>query len=78
MDPNPSSPIRAEFDMLMPILADTMKFASQALSQSVALAEVLIEKGILTKAELDAAMQKAPPLTKRLMEALDEQIRKQN
>ena len=75
---DPSSPISPELEMLMPVLADTMKFASQALSQSVALAEVLIEKGILTRAELDAAMQKAPPLTKRLMETLDEQIRKQN
>lgn len=75
---DPSSPISPELEMLMPVLADTMKFASQALSQSVALAEVLIEKGILTRAELDAAMQKAPPLTKRLMEALDEQIRRQN
>jgi hypothetical protein len=75
---DPSSPISPEFEMLMPILAETMKYASQALAQSVAIAEVLIEKGILTQAELDAAIKKAAPLTKKLMDALDAQIRKQN
>jgi len=75
---DPRSPISPELELLMPVLADTMNFASQTLAQSVAIAEVLIEKGILTKAELDMAMLKAPPLTKKLMEALDEQIRKQN
>jgi len=75
---DPRSPISPELELLMHVLADTMKFASQALAQSVAIAEVLIEKGILTKAELDMSMLKTPPLTKKLMEALDEQIRKQN
>jgi hypothetical protein len=41
---------------LLPALVDTMKFATQALAQAGAVAEVLIEKGVLTKAELDAKM----------------------
>ncbi len=43
-------------EMLLPAMAETMKFAMQALAQASALSEVLIAKGIMTKAELDARM----------------------
>ena len=54
MDVN--KPISGEFAALIPMLADTMKFATQALAESSALAELLIEKGVVTKAELDKRM----------------------
>src|ERR1700680_435173 len=41
---------------LLPVLADTMKFATQALAQSTALAELLVAKGVVTQAELDGRM----------------------
>jgi hypothetical protein len=65
-------------EILMPPLAETMKFATQALAQSRALADVLIAKGILTQSELDAAMASSRELGEGLLKVLDEQIRKQS
>ena len=76
MDPN--TPISRELEMLLPVIAETMKFAVQAISQTRAIADVLIEKGILSQAELDAAMKKVPPVAGTLMAVLDGQIKKQN
>jgi len=64
--------------VLLPALADTMKFATQALAQAGAIAEVLIEKGVLTKAELDAKMSQGQKLRDSLMKKLDEESRKQS
>ncbi len=66
-----------ELEILLPPLAETMKFATQALAQSRALADVLIGKGIVTQAELDAAMN-STQMRESLMKILDEQIRKQS
>jgi hypothetical protein len=55
-----------------------MKFATQALAQSSALASVLIAKGVVSKAELDATMKSSLPQTGTLLKLLDEQIKKQN
>lgn len=63
---------------LLPVLADTMRFATQALAQSSALAEVLMEKGLLTKAELDAKMGQGQKLRDSLMKTLNEEIQKQS
>jgi hypothetical protein len=63
---------------LLPALADTMKFATQALAQAGAIAEVLIEKGVLTKAELDAKMSQGQKLRDSLMKTLDEESRKRS
>jgi hypothetical protein len=68
MDDN--KPISGELAAMMPIISHTMEGAVQALRQSNALAAVLIEKGILTKAELDAAMKPTDELTKTLRKAL--------
>jgi len=65
-------------DMLLPAMAETMKFAMQALAQASALSEVLIAKGILTKEELDARMASDQRLKDNLMAKLDEQIRRQS
>ena len=65
-------------EVLMPPLAETMKFATQALAQSRALADVLIAKGILTQSELDAAMASNRELGEGLLKVLDDQIRKQS
>ena len=65
------------FEALLPVLAQTMKFATQALAQSGAIADVLIAKGILTKAELDANMAEGQKLRDSLMAMLDEQTKKQ-
>jgi len=59
-------------------MAETMKFAMQALAQASALSEVLIAKGILTKAELDARMVSDQKLRDSLMAKLDDQIKKQS
>jgi hypothetical protein len=64
--------------VLMPVLADTMKFATQALAEASAIADVLIEKGILTKAELDAKMSQGQKLRDSLMRKLDEEALKQS
>lgn len=67
-----------ELEILLPPLAETMKFATQALAQSRALADVLIAKGIVTQAELDAAMNSTQKMRESLMKILDEQIRKES
>jgi hypothetical protein len=64
--------------VLMPVLADTMKFATQALAEASAIADVLIEKGILTKAELDAKMSQGQKLRDSLMRKLNEEALKQS
>ncbi|MGD1215971.1 MAG: hypothetical protein ABR861_13400 [Terriglobales bacterium] len=46
-------PVSRELEMLIPVLADTMKFATQALAQSTAVYEVLISKKIATRQELE-------------------------
>jgi len=48
-------PVSRELEILMPTIAETMKMATQALVQSSALGAVLVQKGIVTQAELDAA-----------------------
>ncbi len=63
---------------LLPVLADTMKFATQALAQSTALAELLVAKGVVTKAELDGRMDLGQKLRDDLMAKLDEEIQKQS
>jgi hypothetical protein len=64
--------------VLMPALADTMKFATQALAEASAIADVLIEKGILTKAELDAKMNQGQKLRDSLMRKLNDEAQKQS
>ena len=64
--------------ILMPVLADTMKFATQALAEASAIADVLIEKGVLTKAELDAKMSQGQKLRDSLMRKLNEESLKQS
>jgi hypothetical protein len=66
------------FEMLLPVLAETMKFATQAIAQSGALAKVLIEKGVVTQADLNAAMTSTQKLRDSLMAILDEQAKKQS
>ena len=63
---------------LLPALADTMKFATQALAQANAIADVLIEKGLISKAELDAKMSQGQQLRDSLLRKLDEESRKQS
>ena len=76
MDENrPDSP---SLDMLLPALAETMKFAMQALAQAGALSEVLMAKGVVTKEELDAKMVSDQALRDNLMAKLDEQTNKQS
>lgn len=65
-------------DVFLPAMAETMKFAMQALAQASALSEVLIAKGILTKEELDARMASDQKLRDSLIAKLDEEIRKQS
>ena len=76
MDPNKT--VGRELEILLPVLAETMKFATQALAQSRVLADVLIEKGVVSQTELDAAIRKTPAASQRLMDILDSQIKKQN
>lgn len=71
-------PGNLELEFLLPPLAETMKFATQALAQSRALADVLISKGLLTQAELDSALAADRELQDRMLNILDEQIRKQS
>jgi hypothetical protein len=78
MDDPTKRPVSRELEALMPALAETMKFAVQALAQAGALADVLIEKGVLTKAELDAKVGQGQKSKDSLMAILDEQIRKQS
>lgn len=71
-------PVGRELEILLPVLADTMKFATQALAQSAAVYEILIAKKIATRQELEAAMSSSQNLRESLLAKLDEQIRKQN
>ena len=73
-----NTPISGELAILIPVLAETMKFATQALAQSTALCDIMISKGLATKAELEAAMKSTQELRGHLMKMLDEQIRKQS
>ena len=75
---NPEKPMSPEFAALIPTLANTMKFATQALAQSSAIAEVLIEKGVLTREELNAKMGPVQKLKDSLIAVLDEEIKKQS
>jgi hypothetical protein len=74
MDPN--KPVSGELNALLPVLAETMKFATQALAEADALASVSIEKGVLAKAELDAKMRAAQSLREKLMRKFDEEMGK--
>lgn len=65
-------PISGEFAALLPALADTMRFATQALAQSTAVYEVMIAKGLATRAELEAAMNTNQNMRDKLLHALDQ------
>ena len=78
MDDPLKRPVSRELEMLIPALADTMKYAVQAVRQSCALADVLIAKGLLTKAEFDEAMKPTANLSGRLLKILNDQIQKQS
>lgn len=71
-------PVSRELEILMPTIAETMKLATQALCQSTALAQILIQKGVLTQAELDTAMPSVQKLRGKLVDALNEHIKKQS
>jgi hypothetical protein len=71
MDPNQKL-VSAEFASLIPVLAETMKFATQALAQSTAVYEVMIAKKIATKEELQAAMSSTQETRGKLLKMLDE------
>jgi|HubBroStandDraft_1064217.scaffolds.fasta_scaffold686927_1 hypothetical protein len=73
-----SRPVSRELETLLPVLAETMKFATQALSQSSALADVLIAKSVVTKAELDAKMSQGQKLRDSLMNMVNEQVKRQS
>jgi hypothetical protein len=70
MDEN--KPISGEFAALLPALADTMRFAAQALAQSNAVYEVMIAKGLATREELEAAMSSTEKARDKLLNALDQ------
>jgi hypothetical protein len=70
MDVN--KPISGEFAALLPALADTMRFATQAMAQSTAVYEVMIAKGLATRQELEAAMSSTDNLRDKLMSALNQ------
>jgi len=76
--PDSLGPANPGIDTLLPAMAETMKFAMQALAQASALSEVLIAKGIVTKAELDARMMSDQALRESLIAKLDEQINRQS
>ena len=63
--------ISGEFAALLPALADTMRYATQALAQSAAVYEVMISKGIATKEELETALGSAMPGPDTVLGALD-------
>jgi hypothetical protein len=64
----PRTPLSLE--AFVPVLAQTMKFATQALAHQNALAELLVKKRIVTRSELDEQMKKNPPQTKTLLDLL--------
>jgi hypothetical protein len=74
MDPN--KPASAEFAAMVPVLAQTMKLATQALRQSVALVEALVSKGVLTRAEIDEKFRSTHDSAKGLLASLDDALRK--
>jgi hypothetical protein len=74
----PNAPVSRELEILIPVLADTMKYATQAIAQSSALAKVLMDKGLVTQAELNAAMSSTQKMRDSLMAKLDEQMKKQS
>ena len=51
-----------------------MKYSTQAIALSSALAKVLIEKGILTQAELNAAMSSTQKVRESLLKIPDDKI----
>lgn len=65
-------PITGELAALMPVLSQTMKYAVQALMQSSALADILREKGLVTKGELDEKMRSAGGPAKNLQDLLSQ------
>jgi hypothetical protein len=69
----PASP---ELEILIPVLAETMKFATQGLRHSTVLGDLPVEKGVLTREELNEHMPKTANLTKKLLDLLNENIRK--
>lgn len=69
-------PVSSELEMLIPFLAQTMKYATQSIRQSSALGDVLIAKGIVTKEELDKAMRPTLNSTKKLLGILEEITRR--
>jgi len=71
-------PVSRELEILIPVLAETMKFATQAIAQSSALAKVLIAKGVLTQAELNEAMTSTQKMTEKLLKVLDDQVKGQS
>ena len=70
MDVN--KPISGEFAAMLPALADTMRFAAQALAQSAAVYEVMIAKGLATREELEVAMSPMQGMSDKLASALDQ------
>lgn len=76
MDVN--KPLSAEFAALIPVLAETMKFATQALAQSTAVYEVMIAKGLATKEELQASMSSTQKMRGNLLEMLDKNWKMQS
>ena len=78
MDDPLKRPVSRELEMLIPALADTMKYAVQAIRQSGVLADVLICERVVTKAEFDEAMKPTANLSGRLLKILNDQIQKQS
>jgi len=64
--------ISGEFAAMLPALADTMRFATQAVAQSTAVYEVMIAKGLATREELEAAMSSAQMMQDKLIAALNQ------
>jgi hypothetical protein len=63
--------VSGELAAILPMIADTMKFATHALAQSTAVYEVMIAKGLATRAELEAAMRSTDALREKLSNVLD-------
>jgi hypothetical protein len=76
MDVN--KPVSGELAVLIPVLAETMKFATQALAQSSAVYEIMIAKGLATKQELESAMRLSQGARENLTKILETEIRKQS
>ena len=55
-----------QWEAMITALGEAVTHSVQALRQSTALTEVLIAKGVLTKAEIDEAMHSTQELTMRL------------